>query len=191
MIFELDNFLRKAPRSADRALLLVLQGLNDALPTVKMPAFGGTPITHLVGTNTAIQNPLLDGGSTTLYSSFPLHFRWQIIQLFLAELSLCLPNTIYSIEMLDHFDNKTDQNEISFKLIIDIFQTLTLVCVDIVDSKDCLEDGEFFIPIQHEKHQHNPLNIYDDIFRGSHIIFDKFLNFQPKKPQVACIDTLI
>ena len=76
MIFELNNFLRKASCSANWAFLFAFQGLDNALPTVKMSTFGWTPITHLVSTNTAIQNYFFDFWLYYLSSLSFFHFWW-------------------------------------------------------------------------------------------------------------------
>ena len=94
VVLELDNLLGEAPCPADGALLLVLQGLNNALPAVEMPAFGRTPVAHLISTDAAIQSSFLDGGSTSTHPFLSFHLWRQIVSYLLAEFFLRLPNPV-------------------------------------------------------------------------------------------------
>ena len=65
-----------------------------------------------------------------------------------------------------------DKNKIAFKLIADIFQLIALVSIDITDAQQSLDNRESLAPIQHEQHQHQPLQISQDSLPSSQILQD-------------------
>jgi hypothetical protein len=72
--------------------------------------------------------------------------------------------------MAEKFYDEGDQNEIAFDLVADVLESIALVGVNITDTKEGLEDGISFVPVEHEHHQYQPLSVSHDVLSASEVL---------------------